>query len=213
MRLALKVAVLAIVLAVAAAYVWLRPPERMALGAGSLDAFPAELDGWRSEDRQFDDVVYKELSADATLLRRYSRADGASVWLVIVYHENERYGAHDPVVCYTAQGWALRDQGTVTLAHEAGEFDVNWMVMAAGGEERMVLYWWYTAGDLATADRSEFMKRMAAAGMRSNTTFGAFVRVSTDIADRQYRPALVLAQEFAEAAQPEISRLFVAGGR
>jgi len=211
-RTPLKVIALAALLAGAALYVWLHPPARVVLGTDSLSSFPARMGHWVSEDLEFDDVVYRELEADATLVRRYSRDDGATVWLVVIFHQNDRYGAHDPIVCYTAHGWKVVDKGTLRLARRAGDVDAVWIRMAAGAEERLALYWWYTAGDLATGDRDEFMARMASSGIRSNTTYGAFIRVSTVIAGGDLASAQERVREFAEEALPHFSEVFVPEG-
>jgi EpsI family protein len=212
MRTPLKVAALAALLTAAALVVWLNPPERLTLGADSLAAFPAAIGEWRSEDLEFEDVVYQELEADATLVRRYSRDDGATVWFVVIFHQNDRYGAHDPVVCYTAHGWKVVDRGTLRLARAAGDIDAQWIRLMAGDAERLALYWWYTAGDLATGDRDEFMARMASSGIVSNTTFGAFMRVSAVVEDGDLDAAQALAREFAEAALPHLSEVFTVDG-
>jgi EpsI family protein len=208
----LKVLALAALLAAAALYVWLRPPARIVLGSDSLASFPARMGGWVSEDLEFDDVVYRELEADATLVRRYSRDDGAVVWLVVIFHQNDRYGAHDPVVCYTAHGWKVVEEGTLTLARRGGDVEAVWIRLSAGAEERLALYWWYTAGDLATGDRDEFMARMASSGIRSNTTYGAFIRVATVVAGGDLAAAQARVREFAEEALPHFSEVFVPEG-
>ncbi len=124
-----RIVVVVLLLAGAAAYVHLNPPERITLEAGTLNAFPSALDGWRSVDLAFTEVVYEELEADDTLARRYTNEENESVWFVIVFHQNDRYGAHDPLVCYQSQGWTLIDSGLLRLEREAGDFDANWILV------------------------------------------------------------------------------------
>lgn len=202
-----RVLVLIAVLLVAGLYARMNPPERLQLG-GSLADLPTEFGDWRSVDLRFEDVVYDELDADDTLARRYTNADGRSVWFVIVFHQNERYGAHDPLVCYRSQGWAVDESGTIRFGAGAGAFDANWIRATAPGHDRAAVYWWYTAGDLATGDRDEFMSRMAASGIRSNVTFGAFLRVSTTIERGDVPAALDVLTSFAERAMPHVRSLF-----
>ncbi|MCD4690352.1 EpsI family protein, partial [bacterium] len=195
-------------LAATAVYVQFAPERGMALKDGGLAHFPTEIGEWRSSDLKFADVVYDELDADDTLVREYLRDDGELVWFVIIYHENERYGAHDPMVCYHAQGWEVGRTGLPTLAREDRSFDANWALVRANGRERLAAYWWYAAGDLATADRDKFLARMASAGIRENVTFGAFIRVSCPVDDGDVESALALIRAFAEEAQPRLSELF-----
>ncbi len=205
-RVALVIA--AVLLAATAAYVQFAPQRAMVLEEAGLAAFPTEVGEWRSSDLRFASVVYDELDADDTLVREYRREDGALVWFVIIYHENERYGAHDPMVCYRAQGWNIDQTGLFTLERQDGSFEANWALVREAGRERMAAYWWYTAGDLATADRDRFLARMASAGIRDNVTFGAFVRVSTPIENGDVDAALALIKGFSEEAQPRLSELF-----
>ncbi len=205
-RVALVVA--AVLLAATAAYVQFAPQRAMVLEGVGLAAFPAEVGEWRSNDLKFAEVVYDELDADDTLVREYRRPDEAPVWFVIIYHENERYGAHDPMVCYRAQGWDIDESGVFTIDRPDGSFDANWALVREAGRERLAAYWWYTAGDLATADRDRFLARMALAGIRENVTFGAFVRVSTPVENGDIEGALALIKEFSEEAQPRLSELF-----
>jgi EpsI family protein len=202
------VVIIAALLAATAAYVQFVPQERMVLDTSGLAAFPVEIGEWRSSDLRFDEVVYDELDADDTLVREYRRPDGATIWFVIIYHENQRYGAHDPMVCYRAQGWDIDRTGVMTLDRPGGSFDANWALVREEGRERLAAYWWYTAGDLATADRDRFLARMASAGIRENVTFGAFVRVSTPVEGGDVDAALELVRGFSEEAQPRLSALF-----
>ncbi|MFH1690680.1 MAG: exosortase C-terminal domain/associated protein EpsI [Candidatus Eisenbacteria bacterium] len=208
MKTPLRVATVLVLLAATALYVRLNPPRRLALSSEALTAFPTELNSWRGVDLEFSEVVAEELAADDTLARRYIDEHGNSVWFVIIFHQNERYGAHEPVVCYTAQGWSVVDRGLTPLSRQGGGFDANWLLIEARGQKRVAVYWWYTAGDLATGDRDTFMARMATAGVRSNVTFGAFVRVSVAVGDGGFDEALSAARGFAEEALPHIPELF-----
>ncbi|MBD3367976.1 MAG: EpsI family protein [Candidatus Eisenbacteria bacterium] len=204
-----RTGILLALLLAAALYVRMNPPERIELGGESLAELPTEFGEWRSVELRFEEVVYEELDADDTLARRYSGPDGRSIWFVIVFHQNERYGAHDPLVCYRSQGWSIEQSGVLRLGDGPDAFDANWIRAQAPGHDRAAIYWWYTAGDLATADRDEFMSRMATSGIRSNVTFGAFVRVSTTVSGGDVDEALDVVTTFAEQANPHIRSLFV----
>jgi EpsI family protein len=206
-KTSLKVAAVAALLALTAAYVYLNPPAEMDLGPGSLAAFPLELDGWVGEDQGFNEVVTEELAADETLARSYVKGSD-TIWFMVIFHQNERYGAHEPLVCYRSQGWSVVDQGTRTLARPDDEFDANWVLVQSRGQKRLALYWWYTAGDLATGDRDQFFSRMARSGIISNVTFGAFVRVSTVVRGDDVDAALEEAAAFAERALTHLPALF-----
>ncbi len=207
MKTVQRVAIVSVLLLLTAAYVHLNPPAEMEIGSGRLATFPLELDGWSGADRSFDEVVTEELDADETLTRRYARGDDV-LWFVVIFHQNERYGAHEPLVCYRSQGWSVVEQGTRTLRRPDDEFDANWVLIESRGQTRLALYWWYTAGDLATGDRDRFFARMARSGILSNVTFGAFVRVSTVVRGGDTDAALEDVSEFAERALLHLPSLF-----
>jgi EpsI family protein len=208
MRPALKVAVVLVVFLLTAVYVYLNPPARLDLAADTLSRFPLVLEGWTGHDRRFKEVVYEDLSADATLARRYENGEGDVVWFVIIFHQNVRYGAHEPVLCYTSHGWTVVDRGVTRIVGPDADFDANWLLVRSDRETRLALYWWYTAGDLATADRDEFMARMARSGIVSNVSFGAFVRVSTVVDAGGVDAAMRRIAGFASAASEHVPGLF-----
>jgi EpsI family protein len=207
-RPALKLAAVSAALVLTAAYVHLNPPDRLALREDTLSRFPLVLEEWSGLDRSFDEVVYEELAADETLARRYENARGDVVWFVIIFHQNARYGAHEPIVCYTSHGWTVVDRGVVRVPRSDQSFDANWVLVRSGGETRLAVYWWYTAGDLATADRDEFMARMARSGILSNVTFGAFIRASTIVGAGGVDSAMATLLGFASAASEQVPGLF-----
>ncbi|MBD3347907.1 MAG: EpsI family protein [Candidatus Eisenbacteria bacterium] len=202
-----RVAIVSILLLGAAAYVYLNPPDEMAVVPGTLAGFPMRLSGWSGEERNFDDVVIEELDADDVLSRKYTK-DDQSLWFIVIFHQNERYGAHDPLVCYRSQGWSVVDEGTVALSRPRGRFDANWALFESRGHRRLALYWWYTAGDLATGDRDQFFARMARSGIVSNVTFGAFIRVSTVVVNDDVAKARETVVAFAEEALRHLPALF-----
>ena len=163
-------------LAATGIYVHLHPPVNLALGRGILAACPASFGDWNGTELSFENAVIEELKADDLLIRRYRRGP-STVWLCMVYHQNRRFGAHDPRLCYQSQGY-LVDPGThVRLdTGEPGGLEVNRFIVSRQGDRRVVYYWWTTAG-LSTTDATEFRGRMALRGALDNRSWGAFVRV------------------------------------
>jgi len=159
-----------------AVVVWLQPPVDLAAGRGLLRQVPTSFGAWQGTEMEFEETVVDELRADDILIRRYEQADQTG-WLCIIYHQNRRYGAHDPLVCYESQGFVLSDEGHREVAVKGAEpIVVNTFVAERRGRERLVWYWWTTDG-LTTADANRFRGRMALLGALENRSWGAFVRV------------------------------------
>lgn len=165
-----------VLLATTAAYVLLHPPPDLAVGHGALASCPAVFGDWNGTDLSFEDAVLEELKADDVLVRRYVLGDEVA-WLTIVYHQNRRYGAHDPRVCYESQGYMVEPLNRRQVADGSpGGLEVNVFRAVRPRERRLVYYWWTTRG-LVTADAGALRQRMAMTGALDNRSWGAFVRI------------------------------------
>ena len=165
-----------VLLVATAAYVLLHPPPDLAVGHGALASCPAVFGDWNGTDLSFEDAVLDELKADDMLVRRYVLGD-AVAWLTIVYHQNRRYGAHDPRVCYESQGYRVEPLNRRQVADGSpGGLQVNVFRAVRPRERRLVYYWWTTRG-LVTADVGALRQRMALTGALDNRSWGAFVRI------------------------------------
>jgi EpsI family protein len=171
-----------LLLAATASYVLLHPPLDLAAGHGALAACPAVFGGWNGTDLSFADAVLEELKADDILVRRYVLGTQVT-WLTIVYHQNRRYGSHDPRLCYESQGYMVTPLGRRRVADGSpAGLQVNVFRAVRPHERRLVYYWWTTSG-LSTTDVAVMRQHMALAGALDNRSWGAFVRVETRLGD------------------------------
>ena len=202
----------ALLLAATAVSVLLTPPVDLAAGQGVLRGVPAEFGPWKGTDSAFEDAVVEELSADDLLIRRY--VDGKkSVWLCLVYHQNRRYGSHDPLLCYTSQGYRVTNPGRAVVDDStAAGLTVNTCVAERPGDRRVVWYWWTTQG-LSTADPNAFRSRMAFVGALENRSWGTFVRVESVVHEDGEAAATERVREFAALAARRLPALFADASR
>lgn len=166
-----------VVLAALAAYVFALPPR--SLGVHHLDLCPPTLAGIPGEELGLDQTVLDDLQPDGLLSRGYRRPDGVPVWLIIVYFENARLGAHDPLLCYRSQGFELELLPDETIQTSLGAVPTKTFRAVRGSRVERVNYFWYTAGARALAEVRTFRDEMFFQGLKENRSFGAFVRVST----------------------------------
>jgi EpsI family protein len=199
-----------LLLAATVAYVMLHPPADLATGGRVLGACPTRFGEWNGTELSFEDAVVDELKADDLLIRRYER-DGSPVWLLLVYHQNRRYGAHDPELCYESQGYTLRDRATERIddGTPTGILSRR-MVAERPHDRRLVMYWWSTAG-LTTADAGEMRRRMALSGMLENRSWGAFVRIETLIEDDGVPAAEARLRDFGGRVAAALPAVFARG--
>ncbi|MCC6349908.1 MAG: EpsI family protein [Candidatus Eisenbacteria bacterium] len=204
----MKTLLAAVVMLVAtSASVLLTPPIDLAAGHGILRGVPHEFGPWQGTDAQFEQAVVEELRADDLLIRRY--VDGTrSVWLCLVYHQNRRYGAHDPLLCYTSQGYAVRQPGRARVDDGSPKgLIVNTCIAERRDDSRVVWYWWTTDG-LSTGDVGAFRSRMAVLGALDNRSWGTFVRVESVLREDGVEGATQRAREFSGLVARELPAVF-----
>lgn len=208
----IRFAAATLLLALTAAAVVLTPPVDLSAGHGLLRAVPLQFGPWTGTDSEFEQAVVDELQADDLLIRRYRDGD-RGVWLCLVYHQNRRYGSHDPLLCYTSQGYRVSGAGRAVVDDStATGLTVNTCVAARGGERRVVWYWWTTKG-LSTADPNAFRSRMAFVGALENRSWGTFVRVESVVHEDGEAAATERVREFAALVARRLPALFADASR
>lgn len=199
----------ALMLSLTAAYVRVHPPVDLAAGKNVLRAVPASFGPWVREESGLRDGVQEELQADDALLRRYEApGKDRSVWLCLVYHQNRRYGSHDPQLCYESQGFVIVDEGRDVVADGSPSgIAVHTFVAKRKGDVRVVWYWWTTDG-LSTGDASAFRGRLALLGAFENRSWGSFVRVESETPDGDLGAATERVREFAGRVAHDLPGVF-----
>jgi EpsI family protein len=115
-------------------------------------------------------------------MRLYGDAAGGGVWVYVALYAGGEAGggAHDPAVCYPAQGWEATPAVEAELPADAGPKPVVKLLSATqGGREELVLYWFQPAGRWPSRGTSELLLRMLDRFHGSGQY--AFVRLSTPI--------------------------------
>lgn len=172
-------AAVAVLFGLAAGIVYLLP--KPALGGSNLAACPMTIADLSGRDVPVEQFVFEELDPNDMIYRTYTGDDvGESVWLVVAYFENARYGAHDPKVCYRSQGWQSEDLAPMALTTQSGDpMTAEVFSVKRRDDERLVAYWWYIDDSRSTSDHRTFLNSMALQGILRGSNYGSFVRVST----------------------------------
>jgi EpsI family protein len=138
------------------------------------------------------------IAPDAYSLRLYETPASAPVWLYVAFYSGAgASGAHDPNVCYPAQGWDVVGLRERALALQDGEsLRVRGLAATRGPSEELVLYWFQPAERWPASARFEPFLR-ALDGLAGRSRY-AFVRLSTRVST--HTPRDVSAAESALAA-------------
>lgn len=105
---------------------------------------PHELGGLVAvEDVPLEEDVVSMLEPDSYVMRRYAGREGPDTWLYLAaYSGFESTGAHDPAVCYPANGWDLSTLAAREIRLEDGASLLAHLLLARqAGREELVLYW------------------------------------------------------------------------
>lgn len=179
--------------------------QRLPARLGSLDL---------SSEEQLPADVLAMISPDAHTLRLYTGESGVGVWAYLAFYAGTgSKGAHDPEVCYPAQGWdvATLDNREVTLA-DGKSLTGKLLAADLGAQEELVLYWFQPAGRWPRQSPVELALRgIDALAGRSRY---AFVRLSTriaaaDVAERRAAEARLV--DAARALAPAVRAAVDAG--
>jgi EpsI family protein len=197
-----------LLLALAAAVLYSSRPER--LTGVDFGRIPESFPGWRGRDIAVDPVSVEILQPDAILMRRYEDAEGRPSWLCIVYHQNNKYGAHDVPVCYTSQGYAKKSLDREQIAAGPGGLTVNRLVAGKTHDTRVVYYWFVTGGEYF-ADAGEFRRAQMISGLIHNRSHGALVRLETQIQDADVAGAEARLRDLTARVVENLPRAFSAG--
>ena len=163
-----------------AAWVSASSVERGPLPPASL---PRQVGPWiAAEDRRLEAEILEMIEPDAHLLRLYEAPGRSPIWIYLgLYASRGSYkkAAHDPEVCYPAQGWEVL--GSRSVAIDLG--DPGAQVLRAklldahrGLETEAVLYWFQPARRWPASGAVEEILRVADA--LNGTSQYAFVRLS-----------------------------------
>jgi EpsI family protein len=191
----------------AAATLALTPTARMADAAGrfSLEQLvPRTFGEWQVDTRvmplQVDPATQAKLDKiyNQTLGRTYVNRSGERIMLSIAYggDQSDNMGVHKPEVCYTAQGFTVRDGQKSSLDTGIGTLPVKRLFAVAGARQEPITYW-ITVGRKATMPGVEQRLQELRYGLSGTVPDGMLVRVSSISADSA--PAYALHDQFVRA--------------
>ena len=188
-----KLVILSALLLVAAVLVNSPAAKRTLQAKEPLQQCFAGIDGGDvTNDFPMDSSIVKSLKLDDYLFKSYVRGTGAVMLYIGYYRTAKKVGAaHDPLVCFTGQGWQLknRESGQYTLARDSNlKISYSTMVAERKGERELIVYW-FQANDKAVANTQSQKFAMVLDKFAGKNEDNAFVRISASIDDES--PAVV----------------------
>lgn len=176
-----------------------------------LSSFPRVSGGWTAiREFPLEKEVQDVLKADDTLNRVYvSPGRTASADLFMAFFKTQRYGQspHSPKNCLPGAGWQTDDDRTipVSVPGRDGAMVINEYVIARGGDESIVLYW-YQSHNRVIARELLAKFWLVADAIRFHRSDTALVRIIVPAVRNGRGPAEQTAIAFARAVYPDIVR-------
>lgn len=177
-----RLLVLFSVLLASALYTWHYQPATAENTMEGLEEMTRDISGWTFlRDIPMDYRQYTALDPNSLIFRDYRNANHDVVNLAVVYHQNDRWGAHDPTVCYRSQGWdvsPLNESAIVNVGER--KIELNGFTSAKANYQSLVYYFWFSSRDKLVGSRTHQMADMVVSGLVRGYTESGFVRFSID---------------------------------
>jgi EpsI family protein len=189
-----RLLIMTLLLIVAALMLYGRPAATAAVAVKPpLNRVLGEITGWQAgESFVMEDRIIEALLLDDHQYRAYQRNQEKVTLYIGFYRTAKKVGAaHDPLVCFTGQGWRIggRTQGNLSLGAIPGRrISYSSMTAERQGERELILYWFQTNG---TASAGTLSQKVAMVWDRLNGCGeeNAFVRLSTPIGNESTEAA------------------------
>jgi len=183
-----------------------------------LDALDARVGPWESGGNlDMPEEVLRILRPDAYVSRVYREPGGRQAVLFAQFHGSNRWGAHQPEVCFTSQGWAIEYQKLATTVEQTlpgTNVTVNRFLARKGTATMLVYYWWFSSGELQTASRTVQMLGALKSQILTGQGGGnGFIEVSTHLRPGSAAQDEEALRRFAGGLVPEFRALIDAPRR
>ncbi len=131
-----------------------------------------------AKDEPLTPDVLAQIEPDRYMMRLYQDSNTASLWLYAAFYRGfASTAAHDPAVCYPAQGWDISESRDLNVEMSDGEsMRARLLRVQLNGLEERVLYWFQPVGRWPVRASIEQLLRVYD-GLRGTPQY-AFVRLS-----------------------------------
>ena len=158
------------------------------------------VDGWRfDQDIEMKQDAYTALDPDSLIFRQYLTNERQPLTLVVVYHQDDRWGAHNPIVCYKSSGWeVIEEDHVVKIGVNDRGFSVNRFLIKKDDVIEIVYYYWFTSNRTITASRAKQMLHMVWNKLIHGFSESGFVRISMPITRLTEKEIISQINEFTD---------------
>jgi len=167
-----------------------------------VDNFPKVIGEWSSTDIPVSEQDYQILETRNLFVRDYKNALGESVYLYVIYSEDNRKVSHPPEICLMGSGLSIADKSAIQISDTIKAVQL----IVERTDTRELVAYWYKAGNLYTDKYLRQQLKIVMDRTLGKRTSGALIRLSTDIKDDDPEAALNLIKTFSAQIEPLLAK-------
>jgi EpsI family protein len=202
-----KIITVVVIFLLVSVFVYRKPEPAPSIKEKSLDQVLRVVDGWKADAPiPYDKKVVDSLALDDYVNKTFTKNDNTISLYIGYYLTTGKVGAaHDPLVCFPGQGWAVsnRDKGTIKVGDGAiPKVSYSTMMVEQGAGSKLKVLYWFQAYETANADTlsqkiSSMLQKFTGAGEDN-----AFVRLTCATTVQTESECMETMQEFTKAFYP-----------
>jgi len=206
-----RIFLLAVLLCLVALTVNLNSGKLLRTAKEPLNSALASLPGWNaSPNIPMGAKIEEALLLDDYLFRTYQQGDSRVSLYIGYYRSAAKVGAaHDPLVCFTGQGWRIVNRGKGKHQLPGPEnLTISYATMIAEqqSEKELIIYWFQTNGVTSNGTFGQKTQMLLQRLRNVPREENAFVRVSTRIDGNSPDIAKKRIMDFIDTFYPEFYR-------
>jgi EpsI family protein len=149
--------------------------------AGRAEALPADLGAFALQERFEINLRYRQLlGTDDAAWRAYRAPDGASVFVVAVFHDTNWKSVHPPDICIQGSNMTIVESGSAQVQAGGEAIQVGRILATDRGSGRPYLSLFvYGTGELSTGSYGEFFMFHAPRALLRRSNSGFLLRVES----------------------------------
>jgi EpsI family protein len=203
-RKSLIVLIFAFILTALIAYA--KPSQNVSSKRESLSEALRTIGGWQNAGKiAIDQRVIKKLDLDDYFYENYWMNRKAITLYIGYYLVTAKLGAaHDPLVCFPGQGWAVTEVKEMQLDFYAGfKYSVNYstMIVERDQKKELVIYW-FQSFDCAVADTLSQKILAFWQKIRGMPGDNALVRITVSMDSDSPSESIEIANDFIRSFYP-----------
>ncbi|MBU2541254.1 MAG: EpsI family protein [Candidatus Omnitrophica bacterium] len=164
--------------------------------------FPKEFGEWTSTDIPISENDYAILETRNLFVREYKNKQGQSVYLYLIYSEDNRKVSHPPEICLLGSGMTIVEKDSIQLTSP-----IKAMKLIVEKEKIPQMYiYWFKAGNVYTDNYIKQQMKIVIDRMLGKRTAGAMIRISTDLKTNDKEEAFKLLKSFSNEISPLLAK-------